>query len=301
MKLTIEEALRRASFSLRAADIDSPRREAEALLCASLRRPLSYLYAHPDDMLSKEESDLFMSWAERRAAGEPFAYLCGEREFMGLIFYTAPGALIPRPETEILVEAVADSLKTACRPHILEVGTGSGAIAVSLAVLLPDARVTACDISPAALAVAARNTARHRVGDRVRLLSGDLYAPVEGEKTFFTAVVSNPPYVSSLEMPGLPATVRGFEPALALDGGYDGLDYYRRLTAEIGSLTHRPDLLAFEVGKGQAATVAGLCVAAGYENTCRIHDLAGIERVVTAYKAHTAFTVGPICHPSESG
>ncbi|MBS3947364.1 MAG: peptide chain release factor N(5)-glutamine methyltransferase [Dethiobacter sp.] len=279
---SIKEALQSASLQLREAETEAPRREALLLLAASLNRPLAYLYAHGDDLLSEEEVTFYQSWIDRRCCGEPYAYLCGEREFFGLPFYVTPACLIPRPETELLVEAAAQGLKDVSTPEILEVGTGSGAIAVTLAVLLPGARVTAVDVSASALAVAARNAARHRVGDRITFLQGDLYAPVAGKDFCFAAVVSNPPYIPSATLSALPRDVRDFEPRLALDGGPDGLHFYRRLTEELPTLFCKPTLLAFEVGQGQAEAVAYLCRGSGYEKVHVLEDLAGMQRVIFA-------------------
>jgi release factor glutamine methyltransferase len=289
MSITIREALTGASFKLRQAGIDSPRREAEALLCACTAVSLAFLYAHGEQKLTEAENSRFVSWVNRRAGGEPYAYISGLREFMGFEFRVTPDVLIPRPETELLVETVLAELKDMPSPHILEVGTGSGAIAVSLAVLLPTAEVIACDLSPAALEVAAENAASHGVADRVHLLPGDLYSPLKKERAmgtvllapFFT-IVSNPPYIPSTAIDQLEPTVRDFEPRTALDGGPDGLSFYRRLTSELYTLPGRPNLLAFEVGDGQAEAVAALCRQAGFPATRQVTDLAGIPRVITA-------------------
>jgi release factor glutamine methyltransferase len=282
MSITIKEALQRASFLLRQAGVENPRREAEALLCAGTGLSLAYIYAHGEEMPGEEILTRYFDWITRRSREEPFAYICGEREFMGLSFLVTPDVLIPRPETEFLVEATVAALAVYTEPHILEVGTGSGAVAVMLAVLLPAARVTSVDTSLPALAVAAGNAARHGVADRVRLLAGDIYAPAGAEKTPFTAVVSNPPYIPTAEIDGLAPGVKEHEPLQALDGGADGLTFYRRLTGELGVLAHLPDLLAFEVGAGQAPSVKQLCHTAGYNKIRQIKDLAGIERVVIA-------------------
>lgn len=282
MSFTIKEALNRASFQLGAGGLDAPRREAEALLCACLDVPLAYLYAHGNEIIPKEKLDRYFNWTSRRARGEPYAYLCGQREFLGRLFFVTPDVLIPRPETELLVEAVAAELAGIPSPRVLDVGTGSGIIAVSLACLLPGARVTAVDLSAPALAVAARNASRHGVASRVKFLQGDFYAPLAGLSERFTAVVSNPPYIRTADIPGLLRDVRDYEPLLALDGGPDGLAAYRRLTGELDLFACRPQLLAFEVGEGQAPAVTAFCRSAGYGKTRLVKDLAGIERVVLA-------------------
>lgn len=282
MGIAISAALAAATRQLRAAGLAEPRREAELLLAARLGRNLAYLYAYREEILSAEAAAGYRDWVSRRCHGEPYAYLCGEREFMGLPFSVTPACLIPRPETELLVEAVVAELAAVSAPEILEVGTGSGAVAVALAVLVPDARVTATDISAPALSVAAGNAARHGVRERITFLSGDLYAPLAARNSSFTVLVSNPPYIPSGELAKLSRDISGYEPLAALDGGADGRHYYRRLTGELPALSCKPAFLALEVGKGQAGAVSTLCRGAGYEDVRLLRDLAGIERVVLA-------------------
>ncbi|NLM45707.1 MAG: peptide chain release factor N(5)-glutamine methyltransferase [Firmicutes bacterium] len=278
--MTVSEALQRASLLLREAGLREPRREAAALLCAALHKPPAWVYAHGEETLDPAAAALFFAWTERRRRREPYAYLTGEREFMGLPFAVTPAVLIPRPETEVLVTVAAGILQNHPAPHILDVGTGSGVIACVLALQLPAARVCAVDISREALLVAARNAARHGVAERIRFLQGDLYAPVAGEQ--FSAVVSNPPYIPAGEIGTLEPDVRDYEPRAALDGGPDGLHFYRRLTAELPKLGCRPQLLCLEVGFGQAEAVAEMCRACGFARVDIYPDLAGIPRVVAA-------------------
>lgn len=289
--MKIREALQRASLRLRQTSCENPGNEAEALLAASLGVTRAWLYAHGDGQLEEAESQHYFGWVARRSAGEPYAYLVGEKEFMSLSFLVNPAVLIPRPETELLVETAVLELKSKKNLRILEVGTGSGAVAVTLAVLLPEAVVAAVDISASALTVAAQNAATHKVLNRVRFLAGDLYAPVSGER--FAAIVSNPPYISTTEIETLQLEVKNFEPHLALDGGPDGLKFYRRLTAELSVLAAPPELLLFEVGYQQSVAVAALCHAAGYKNTSIINDLAGIPRIILAKTA--AFSHSCMC------
>jgi release factor glutamine methyltransferase len=282
MSIAINAALTAAARQLRAAGLAAPRREAELLLAARLCRNLAYLYAHGEEILTAEAASGYHDWVSRRCHGEPYAYLCGEREFMGLPFSVTPACLIPRPETELLVEAVVAELAAVAVPEILEVGTGSGAVAVALAVLLPDARITATDVSAPALSEAAGNAARHGVRGRITFLSGDLYAPLAACNSCFAALVSNPPYIPSAELAALSRDIVDYEPLSALDGGADGLHYYRRLTGELPALSCKPSFLALEVGQGQAGAVSTLCRRAGYEDVRLLKDLAGIERVVLA-------------------
>ncbi|MBT9143139.1 MAG: Release factor glutamine methyltransferase [Dehalococcoidia bacterium] len=286
MSSTIKEALRRASFCLKQAGYGNHSGEAEALLIASLGVTRAWLYAHGEEKPEAAELRHYFAWVARRIAGEPYAYLVGEKEFMSLSFLVTPVVLIPRPETELLVETAVREFAGRENLRILDVGTGSGAVAISIAVLLPKSEVVAVDISPAVLNVATQNAARHNVTDRVRFLAGDLYAPVSRER--FDAVVSNPPYISSTDIETLQRDVKVYEPHLALNGGPDGLDFYRRLTAELDALAALPVLLLFEVGYGQAEAVADLCCAAGYKNISRLNDLAGIPRIVLAKPAGKA-------------
>jgi release factor glutamine methyltransferase len=276
---TIKEALDRASFLMRDRVAES-RREAQALLSACLDRPLSYLLAHGEDVMDGETIKRYRSWINRRSRGEPFAYITGRREFMGFEFMVSPAVLIPRPETEVLVETVQAALSDVPDTRLLEVGTGSGAVAVSLAILLPAARIVATDLSAAALAVAAENAGLHGVSNRVRFLAGDLLEPVRGED--FDSLLSNPPYIPSGQLACLEPTVRDFEPRHALDGGPDGLVFYRRLAAELTALKRLPRRLFLEVGQGQHQDVAALCRRAGYKEIRLVRDLAGITRVVSA-------------------
>ncbi|MBS3885455.1 MAG: peptide chain release factor N(5)-glutamine methyltransferase [Dethiobacter sp.] len=286
MSSTIKEALQRASFCLQRAGCGNPVGEAAALLAASLGVTRAWLYAHGEEKPEAAELQHYFAWVARRADGEPYAYLTGEKEFMSLSFLVTPAVLIPRPETELLVETAVRELKGRENLRILDLGTGSGAVAISIAVLLPESEVVAVDISPAALHVATQNAARHGVTNRVRFLAGDLYAPVCGER--FDAIVSNPPYISSTDIETLERDVKDFEPRLALSGGPDGLNFYRRLTAELALLAAPPALLLFEVGYRQSEAVAALCYAAGYKNISQLNDLAGIPRIILAKPAGTA-------------
>lgn len=277
--VTIKEALDRASLLLQGR-MTAARREAQALLAACLGRSLASLLAHNEEVLAADSLEQYFLWICRRAAGEPYAYITGRREFMGLEFKVNPSVLIPRPDTEVLVETVQTVLAGASPVRLLEVGTGSGAIAISLAHLLPEAQITATDLSATALTLAAENAAHHGVSGQIQFRVGDLFSPVQGEE--FDCLVSNPPYIPSAQIAALEPAVRDFEPRGALDGGPDGLSFYRRLTGELSSLKKRPGLLAFEVGLGQEEAVAALCRQAGYKNTCRVKDLAGVFRVVSA-------------------
>lgn len=231
-------------------------------------------------------AEAWQAMLERRAAGEPVQYITGEQEFMGLALEVNPAVLIPRPETELLAEAVirlAGALWGDQPFTIADIGTGSGAIAVSLAKRMPGCRVLACDLSAEALATAGRNAARHGVAERVDLVQGDLLTPLIVAGRNPDALVSNPPYIASGDIPRLARHVRDHEPRMALDGGADGLDFYRRIVGQLEELPAVPRLVAFETGMGQAGEVAAMLRRAGHwEDVAILRDYAGIERHVTA-------------------
>ncbi len=204
-----------------------PRRDAELLLLHIVQRDRAFLLTHPDSALSADQVEQYDEWLRRRAAHEPIQYILGEQEFYGLTFVVTPDVLIPRPETEHLVEALLARVPHDQPLRVADVGTGSGAIAIALAQALPQAEVTALDISVAALAVARGNAEAHRVADRVRFLNSDLLSAVAGES--FDAIVSNPPYVAEVDWGSLEPQVRDYEPATALFAGPSGLDVYERL------------------------------------------------------------------------
>ena len=263
--------------------VESPRLDAEVLLSHVLQQERIYLYVHYDEPLEEAELTAFRELIKQRARRIPVAYILGLREFMGLNFKVSPAVLVPRPDTEILVEAVIERLQAKERPVFLDIGTGSGAVCLSLLKYLPAAAACSVDVSPAALEVAGENAAALEVADRIEFFAGDLYAPVQGR--LFDAIVSNPPYIPDADIAGLEPEVRDHEPHLALAGGTDGLDFYRRLVAQ-GEERLSPDgFMAFEVGIGQAAAVAAL--ASGTKTLGRaeiLRDYAGIERVVILWK-----------------
>ncbi len=265
--------------------VASPRLDAEVLLSHILGKDRMYLYVNFDQPLEADELAAFREAVKQRAKRVPVAYITGRKEFFGLPFSVTPAVLIPRPDTEVLVEASLRRLQGREAPLILDVGTGSGAIVISLLRKLPAARAVAVDISPDALSVAAGNAASLGVADRLEFVRGDLLAPVAGQ--VFDAIVSNPPYIAAKELAGL-APELGFEPRTALAGGADGLDFYRRLAA--GSAAHlRPEgFLAVEVGAGQAGAVAALATAAtGLAAVETVKDYAGVERVIVMERRHT--------------
>ena len=259
--------------------IESPRLDAEVLLRHVLSKQRIFLYVHFDEPLEQAELTLFREMVKKRVKRMPVAYIVGQKEFMGLTFRVTPDVLVPRPETEILVqEALARLPEGGC--CVADIGTGSGAIAVSLAKRVASLHVLAVDISAAALEVAAGNAEAHSVAGRVEFLQGDLLQPLAGRQ--LAAIISNPPYIESADIGGLAPEVRVHEPRLALDGGSDGLDFYRRLIREGEPLLAGQGFFAFEVGAGQAEAVAALAGTAFEVAVSR--DYAGLERVVILRK-----------------
>ncbi|MCX7781892.1 MAG: peptide chain release factor N(5)-glutamine methyltransferase [Negativicutes bacterium] len=259
--------------------VESPRLDAEVLLSHILGRDRLYLYTHFDQPLNPDELAAFRECVKKRVMRQPVAYITGKKEFMGLEFTVNSAVLIPRPDTEILVEQAEARLRGIESPQIADLGTGSGAIIVSLLCRLAGASGVAVDISPAALAVARANAVRHGVDTRLELTAGDLFAPLTGK--LFDAILSNPPYIPAADIAGLAAEVRA-EPQLALDGGPDGLNFYRRLMAAAPQFLKPGGFIAVEVGAGQAEAVSGLALEAGLVPDGIIRDYGGVARVVTA-------------------
>lgn len=251
-----------------------PAGEARLLLCHLLERNAAWIEAHRDDALAAAAAECFTALVARRAAGEPIAYLTGVREFYGRDFAVTPAVLIPRPETELLVDLGKAVAAGIAAPRILDLGTGSGCIAVTLALEVPGADVVALDVSPASLAVAHGNA--QRLGAAVRFFESDWLAAVAGER--FDLVVSNPPYVADGD-PHLNEGDLRSEPAHALASGSDGLDAIRHIVAVAPAYLCAGGRLYFEHGYDQAAAVAALLRNAGFADIEQHRDLAGIVRV----------------------
>lgn len=251
------------------------RADAELLLLHLLGKDRAWLMAHRDEELAPAKAVLYTQLLERRREGEPVQYITGETEFYGLPFRTTRDVLIPRPETEHLVEKIIALAASLHEPHIVDVGTGSGCIAVALAHKLPQAQISAIDISAAALAVAEENAQQNGVA--IRFLQGDLLAPVAGER--FDLVVSNPPYVPSADRASLSVEVRDFEPATALFAGDDGLETYRNLIPAAFDALNPGGFVVLEIGYGQSPLVAELLARSGFAQIEFIPDLQGIPRV----------------------
>lgn len=255
-----------------------PRRDAELLLLHLIERDRAFLLTHPDLLLTTDQTAQYESWLRRRALHEPIQYILGEQEFFGLTFAVTPDVLIPRPETEHLVEALLARVPHDRPLRIADVGTGSGAIAVALSYALPEAQVTGLDISEAALAIAKRNAETHHVAGRMRFLTSDVLSAVASER--FDAIVSNPPYVAEADRASLEPQVRDYEPSGALFAGTSGLDVYERLIPEAHAALEPGGWLLMEIGQGQRDALTQLL--SGWNNVGFIDDLQGIPRVACA-------------------
>lgn len=260
--------------------IDSARLDADLLVAHALKLKRLALYLDLDRPLEDAELRTIRALVERRRAFEPIAYILGEREFYGRAFEVNKDVLIPRPDTETLVEQTLLTLRTGDgAERVLDLCTGSGAVALTLAAELPARRVLATDISERALAVAARNAERLKLSDRVELRQGDLFAAVpDGER--FAAISVNPPYIGAEEMPTLAPDVRDHEPHLALNAGEDALAFYRRIASDAQRFLLPGASVLVEVGYTQAQAVRELFMAAGLSHVHSAKDLAGTERVV---------------------
>jgi release factor glutamine methyltransferase len=284
---------------LEAAGVPSAPLAAELLLMHVTGHDRAWLYAHPESALNAEQQRAYAALVGRRAGGVPVQYLTGRQEFWGLEFEVTPDVLIPRPETEHVVEVALSRLGARCKQPlaIADVGTGSGCLAVALASELPQARVVATDISPAALAVARRNVARHGVAGRVECLEMNLLssylaapltspaAPVFRADGRFDLIVSNPPYIGLEESAELPREVREHEPEQALFAGPHGLEVYPGLIAQAGALLGDGGLLVIEMGHGAAGRIRPLLENGAWTGVMVTPDLAGIERVLSAERS----------------
>jgi release factor glutamine methyltransferase len=284
--LTRRELLTDCAARLRTAGISNAAQEAGWLLESGLRLSRLELHLNPDSVVAIAGCEGLMALCTRRAGREPLQYLLGTQEFCGLEFVVDPGVLIPRPETELLVDEVVRHCARLETPVILEIGTGSGCIVVSIAARLPKARIYATDVSLRAIRVAALNAGRHGVAGRIRFLVGDLFQPLGADlHGRVMAVVSNPPYIPDASLDDLQPEVR-FEPRLALAGGPDGLHFHRRLVTEARRLLSPAGLLALEAGEGQAPEVVSMMEAFRWYDPPRISlDGTGIARVVSAVRS----------------
>ena len=266
--------------------MSEPRTSAEVLLAHVLAEDRLFLYLNYDRPMETSELAAYRACIKRRLGGEPNQYITGLQEFWSLPLRVSPDVLIPRPETEVLVQAVLEFLdKADPNVDILDLGTGSGAIAIALARELPAARIVAADISMAALRLAQENAKSNQVDEGIFFVRGDMFAAIPGGSQKFKVVVANPPYISHAEMSKLPREIRDFEPHHALEGGPDGLTAIRHIIAEAPTVLSQAGALFMEIGADQAESVSALVrESQRYESYRIVRDYSGLDRVLVAIK-----------------
>lgn len=288
MYITFGHMLEVGIHRLEEAKIADAKRDAETLLLYLEKADRTFLYIHRNDATDEYRADAYFGLIDRRAAGEPLQYILGSQEFMGLNFAVNTSVLIPRQDTETLVELALKRAGEKKRSlSILDMCCGSGAIAVSMAHFLPKAKITACDISLEALEVARGNAARNGLNGRIEFRESDLFFMTKRKKTVrikdsFDMILSNPPYIPTQDIDTLQTEVRDHEPIKALDGGSDGLDFYRRIAEDAFGSLKKDGLMFLEIGCDQAEAVTSLLSGAGYYSEIEVHkDLTGLDRVIS--------------------
>lgn len=285
MSLTIAASILDAAQILRRSGVSEGRQEAGSLLEHVINRDRTFIIGHAEHEITPEQSQSFRKCVTRRARGEPLQYITGRQAFYGLDFEVTRDVLIPRPETELLVETALSLIGDAeAAPLICDVGTGSGCIAIALLHKCPRAQALAIDVSEAALRVAQRNAARHTVSERIAFVVSDCLRPIRENKVRFHLMVSNPPYVAGSALEGLQREVRDHEPHVALAAGPDGLLIIRRLLSESGAFVKPGGYLLLEIGFDQRAAVEGLVARDVWKLLDIQHDLQGIPRLVSLQK-----------------
>lgn len=283
---TVSELLHSACIKLKSAGLETPNLDSEVLLAFCMGETRTRLLSHPEKSVPAPIREMFTSLLARRNAGEPVAYLTGQKEFWSLSFTVDRRVLIPRPETEILVEealkVAAEDLSPSDRISILEIGTGSGAVSVALASELPHADIIATDISEEALRLASLNAAENNVGLRIRFVTGSLFEPVNGK---FDLIVSNPPYISEAEYAGLSRGVRDFEPQKALVPGPDGTECHEAIIAGARDFLKPGGALFLEIGALQKQKIEEILKKEGYNRIAFRKDYAGLFRVAGARRS----------------
>lgn len=282
---SIAENIQTATRVLQENRIAEARREATSLLVLALEKDKAFLIAHPEYELSNEEETRFREVLGRRAAREPFQYITGRQEFYGLDFEVSPGVLIPRPETESIVENAIEILREKENPRFCEIGVGSGCISIAILHKVKTARSTAVDVSAEALRAAQRNAEKHGVSTRIDLKISDLFAALENEK--FDLIVSNPPYISSEDFEALEPEVKNFEPRDALTDGQNGLSVIERIVIQSPNFLNSGGFLLMEIGFGQMEKVSEIFSPKIWQTVEFLPDLQGIPRTVKVRRGDT--------------
>ena len=284
--MNISEAIRTGTAELENAGIPEASRESLSLLQFAIARDRAFTVAHPEYQLTPAEDERFQDAMKRRAAREPFQHIVGKQEFYGLDFIVTADVLIPRPETELIVERAIELLADLPSPRFLEIGVGSGCISVAILKHSPKAAALAVDVSDPAIEVARRNAAMHRVGDRLEIVGSDVFGNVPDQA--FDLIVSNPPYVPLAEYDGLQPEVRDHDPRIAVTDGATGLTIIERIIAEAPKYLRSAGHLLMEIGYNQRLDVEGLFAVDQWKSVEFLPDLQGIPRTVDARTANDA-------------
>lgn len=285
--MKIVEAIIKATDKLSASGIAAARLDAELLLSHVLQKDRTWVFTHAHDGLDAGSDKQFQQLVLRRSRREPLQYILGGQEFRGLEFKVTPEVLVPRPETELVVESAITFLKSIPHPAIIDLCTGSGCIAVSLTKEIETARVFATDLSDRALIVARENARNHGVTERIRFFEGDLFSPLKelDLRGRIDVITANPPYIQSADLPELQPEVRDYEPHVALIAGPEGTEIHERIITEAFAFLKKGGALIMEMGIGQSATLIAMAEAAGeYGKPETRKDLAGIDRVIIIQK-----------------
>lgn len=275
---SISESLAKAESILGANGVAQPRREAASLMMLAIKKDKTFLYSYPDYVLTDPETSIFESLLDRRAAREPLQYISGVQEFYGLEFEVTPDVLIPRPETEMVVEHAIELLRPRASKRFCEVGVGSGCISISILHNLPEATAVGLDVSIAAINISRRNAEKLGVLDRLQLIESDVFETSPAE--LFDMIVSNPPYVPSTDIAGLQAEVRDFEPKAALTDGQDGLSIISRIVDQSPRYLVNGGFLLMEIGFNQSPRVVEMFGSGKWKQPELFPDLQGIPRLV---------------------
>lgn len=278
--MTIDEAINFASLKLSENNIAEPRREASLLLEVCLNKDRAFIISHDREELDPREIEKYLSLVERRASKEPFHYIAGEKEFFGLSFMVDRSVLIPRPETEMLVESSITFLNSLDSPTFCEIGIGSGCIAISILHNVRSAKAVACDISETALSIARKNAKRHSVSDRLELGKSDVFNDVN--EIEFDLIVSNPPYIPARDIDALDIGVRGFEPHIALTDQGNGLSILENIIIEAPKYLRVGGMIMLEFGIGQSEALCDLFDTKLWQNIRINADLRSIPRTISA-------------------
>lgn len=278
--MTVGQLTRQGERILKSAGIDTPALDAGVIMCYVLKCSRIYIYTHPGSKTGKSDERVYMDLIDRRSRGEPLQYITGSTEFMSLPFMVNCDVLIPRPETEVLVETAIEYSKKfkGGKINILDMGTGSGCIAVSLAKYIDNCKVTAVDISKKVLKTAYLNAVSNKVENRVKIKKSNLFSNLNSSEKN-DIIVSNPPYIPSHEIKTLQKEIKNYEPEIALDGGTDGLDCYKDLIEQSPEFLNEEGVLILEAGIGQARKICKI-MQNRFRNTSIVKDLSGIDRVV---------------------